>query len=208
MLKILLKRILIVFLLICFIGSPAIVSYILEVFINTNSAVYERTEYMPVVTPWVAPVQKKSEIGLPVRLVIPVIGVDSTIVDSGITPEGAMGAPKNPEEVAWFNFGRRPGEEGSAVLAGHYGWKNVKSAAFDNLYQLRAGDKIYIEDERGIMTTFIVKKTRRYNPEDDASSVFASYDGKAHLNLITCEGIWNKDSKSYSKRLVVFAEKE
>jgi hypothetical protein len=37
--------------------------------------------------------------------------------------------------------------------------------------------------------------------------VFASNDGGAHLNLITCAGEWNKGKKSYSERLVVFADK-
>jgi len=36
----------------------------------------------------------------------------------------------------------------------------------------------------------------------------ASSDAKAHLNLITCEGVWDKVSKSYSKRLVVFTDRE
>jgi hypothetical protein len=32
--------------------------------------------------------------------------------------------------------------------------------------------------------------------------------GKVHLNLITCGGVWDKVGKSYSNRIVVFADME
>ena len=119
-----------------------------------------------------------------------------------------MDAPKGPDNVVWFKFGPRPGENGNAVVAGHYGWKDGKAAAFDNLYKLRNGDKIYIEDDKGAIISFVVRESRRYDPEADASAVFESNDGKAHLNLVTCEGDWNETLKSYSARLVVFTDKK
>ena len=117
-----------------------------------------------------------------------------------------MDVPKDRGNVAWFELGQRPGENGSAVIAGHYGWKNGKASAFDNLYKLRKGDTLYIEDDKGVITSFVVRESRRYDPEADASEVFGSNDGRARLNLVTCEGAWDKVSRTYSKRLVVFAE--
>ncbi|MDO8572340.1 MAG: class F sortase [bacterium] len=152
--------------------------------------------------------QGKMNLGLPVRLKIPRINVDATVEYVGLTPDGAMDIPKTASNVAWFNPGSRPGENGSAVLAGHYGWKNGKASAFDNLYKLRKGDKLYVEDDKGVTTSFVMRESRRYDPEADASGVFISNDGKSHLNLITCEGVWDNVSKSYSKRLVIFADKE
>lgn len=147
-------------------------------------------------------------LGLPVRLKIPRINVDVAVEYVGVTPEGAMGVPKGPAEVAWYKLGPRPGETGSAVIAGHSGWKNNKPAVFDNLNKLQKGDKIYIEDKKGVVVTFVVREKRLYDPNADATDVFTSSDGKAHLNLVTCEGVWDKVSKSYSKRLVVFTDKE
>lgn len=37
--------------------------------------------------------------------------------------------------------------------------------------------------------------------------IFTSKDGKAHLNLITCGGVWNKLTKHYPDRLVIFTER-
>ncbi|MDO8183747.1 MAG: class F sortase [bacterium] len=144
--------------------------------------------------------------GLPARLKIPTIGVDAAVEYVGLTSDKTMDVPKNPTDVAWFELGPRPGEIGGAVIAGHYGGK--KTSAFDNLYKLRKGDKIYIEDDQGVIISFVVRETRRYDPSADASYVFGSNDGKSHLNLITCEGEWDKVSKTYSQRLVVFTDKE
>jgi LPXTG-site transpeptidase (sortase) family protein len=150
----------------------------------------------------------KERSAMPTRLTIPVINVDTVLERVGLTSKGAVDIPKNQNNAAWFELGSRPGENGVAIITGHYGWKDNKPSAFDNLYKLHIGDKLFIEDEKGATTTFVVRETQRYNPDADASGVFISEDGASHLNLITCEGVWNKDSRSYSKRLVVFADKE
>lgn len=146
--------------------------------------------------------------GVPVRLKIPSLNIDSAIEYVGLTSDGEMDVPKDRANVAWYDLGSRPGENGSAVIAGHYGrWKNGDVAVFDNLDKLKFGDKILIESNDAIIS-FVVRETKSYQPEADATEVFFSSDGKAHLNIVTCEGEWNKISKSYAKRLVVFADKE
>ncbi|MEK7064522.1 MAG: class F sortase, partial [Patescibacteria group bacterium] len=156
----------------------------------------------------VADSELSNGIGIPVRIIIPRINLDAVIKSVGLTVNGAMDAPKIPAETGWFSLGVRPGEVGSAVIAGHSGWKNNIPSAFDELNKLRVGDSISVVDDNGAVTTFIVRKIQIYDPNADASDVFSSSDGKAHLNLITCEGVWNKISKSFSKRLVVFTDKE
>lgn len=152
--------------------------------------------------------QEQASVGLPARLKIPVIGVDSAVIPVGLTSDGAMEVPKGPADVAWFNLGPRPGESGSAVIAGHYGWKNNIPAVFVNLHKLSKGDKISVEDEKGVTTTFVVREIRTYSKDRVAPDVFGSDDDKAHLNLITCTGVWNKAEKTRSDRLIVFTDKE
>ena len=118
-----------------------------------------------------------------------------------------MDDPENPDTVAWYNLGPRPGESGSAVIAGHYGWKENIPAVFDDLHKLKAGDKIYVENEDGVSITFVVLETQIYDKDADASKVFWSDDGKSYLNLVTCTGVWNQDEETRSHRLIVFAER-
>lgn len=153
-------------------------------------------------------VAEQPRAGLPIRLKIPTIRVDAAIDSLGLTPEGLMDVPKGPGTTGWYELGPRPGEAGSAVIDGHFSWKNNLPAVFDNLSELQKGNKIFVEDDTGASIVFVVRDIQRYDPEADASEVFFSTDGKSHLNLITCGGTWNKKSKSFSQRLVVFADKE
>ncbi|MFA6397529.1 MAG: class F sortase [Candidatus Paceibacterota bacterium] len=143
---------------------------------------------------------------MPARIKIPKIKINTNIEFVGLNSKGEVGVPNGPSSVAWFNLGPIPGEIGSAVIDGHSGWKNGP-AVFDNLYKLKKGDKILIEDKKGMITTFVVSKIKKYDPKANASEVFVLNDGKAHLNLITCTGFWNKVLKSHSSRLVVFTDK-
>lgn len=147
------------------------------------------------------------EPGLPWRLTIPAIQVDAMVDYVGLTADGAMDVTMNQDNVAWYQLGPRPGEEGSAVIAGHFGpWNNGRGSVFDRLHLLSIGDQIAVEDDQGVKTVFVVRESRRYNPDDDVPEVFGSNDGLAHLNLITCEGEWDSVTKNYSKRLVIFAD--
>jgi len=143
----------------------------------------------------------------PARLKIPSIGVDAKVESVGLTPQGSVGVPEGPSDAAWFDRSPSPGEVGNAIIVGHFGWKDGLPSVFDDLSRLQKGDVLYVEDGAGMIVTFVVRESRRYDPKADASVVFDSNDGKAHLNLITCEGVWDATKESYSLRLVVFADK-
>lgn len=149
------------------------------------------------------------ESALPTRLKIPRIQIDAQIDPMNVTPSGGMEVPSGPHNVGWFSGGPHPGDTGSAVIDGHYGrWKNGDRSVFDNLDTLEKGDIVYVENEKGETNTFVVREFRTYDPSADTSDIFSSDDEESHLNLITCEGVWDKVSKSYSKRLVVFTDKQ
>lgn len=150
----------------------------------------------------------EQNIGVPVRIKIPSISVNAVINKAAVEADGSMGVPKLPGDTAWYMLGPKPGENGNAVIAGHVNWLYGAKAVFENLRKLKPGDKIMVQDENGAIISFVVRESRTYDALADATPVFSSTDGKAHLNLITCGGVWNKRTKQYSKRLVVFADKE
>lgn len=153
------------------------------------------------------PVQASS--GIPTRIKIPKIKVDIALESVGLNPDGVLGVAKGVGNAAWYNLGVRPGDNGSAVINGHYGrLKNGKMGVFTNLKKLRKGDKIFTKDINGLTTTFVVREIRKYALKADATEVFYANDYDSHLNIVTCEGVWNKITKTYSNRLVIFADKE
>lgn len=144
--------------------------------------------------------------GLPVRLQIPIIGVDTAIEDAYVTPDGRMDVPSGSVNVAWYALGPHPGEKGSAVIGGHFGIDKGIPKVFYNLNKLNVGDKVYILDDKNQVLEFVVKSIRLFGRDADASTVFYSTDSLAHLNIITCEGVWNKVNDSYPDRRVVFTD--
>jgi LPXTG-site transpeptidase (sortase) family protein len=151
--------------------------------------------------------EKKISPGSPVRLVISKIHVDAPVDKMGLTSQGFMEAPAGPKNVGWFSLGVRPGEIGSAVIAGHYGrWKTGSGSVFDHLNTLKKGDMISVSDDTGATIVFTVRELRQYDKNGSSEDVFSSTDGKAHLNLVTCEGTWDPVLKTYSNRLVVFSD--
>lgn len=144
---------------------------------------------------------------VPVRIKISAINVDAPIETIGLTKDGAVGIPSDPDNAAWFDGSPRPGKTGNSIITGHVNWYYGATGVFEKLNELEAGDIIEIQDDNGTTTSFIVRESKSYDDTAQATDVFISTDGRSHLNLITCEGIWNKITKSYSQRLVVFTDK-
>ena len=142
----------------------------------------------------------------PVQLNIETINVNAPISPVGLTPLGNMDISENPTELAWYQLGPKPGEEGSAVIAGHYGWKNGVPSVFNDLHTLVKGDTVSVDASDGSTKVFIVSRVATYAPDQDATYIFKSDDGLAHLNLITCQGAWNNSQRTYSERFVVFTD--
>lgn len=143
--------------------------------------------------------------GLPLRLQIPTLQVDANIAYMGLTADGDMDVPPDLINVGWYKFGTKPGEQGSAVIAGHLeGTEDL--GVFINLNKLRGGDLINVRNDRGELVSFAVRETRTYQQDERPDEIFNKTDG-SHLNLITCSGIWDNAKKRYSHRFVVFADK-
>ena len=156
----------------------------------------------PTATP--DPERETADAALPQRLRIPAVDVDAPIVPVGVTADGFMDAPAGPDDTGWYRYGPRPGEVGSAVIAGHSGFRSGP-AVFDDLPKLEVGDTLIVTDAEGDLMTFRVRMMRTYRWDDSAPEVFNGTGGR-YLNLVTCTGPWDAAAGSSSQRLVVFAE--
>lgn len=138
------------------------------------------------------------------HLKIPKIGVNTVIKEMGVTSDGAMAVPGNRVDVGWFSLGTRPGQVGSAVIGGHNRFDG-DGAVFADLNQLERGDVLSVVDAKGVSTSFVVRDMRTYDATDTNTGIFESESG-AHLNLITCSGVWDPVTKTSTQRLVIFTD--
>ncbi len=142
----------------------------------------------------------------PVKLIIPTISVDAEIQRVGKTSAGKMAVPTNFVDVGWYKYGHFPGTVGNAVIAGHLDNGKGNPAVMNDLSELRIGDKVYVTNKEGQTLQFVVTGMSLYDYNDAPLDMIFGSSTKAHLNLITCDGVWDQSKKNYDKRLVVFTD--
>lgn len=99
----------------------------------------------------------------------------------------------------------KPGENGNAVIAGHFD-HYTGPAIFYHLRKLKSGDKVFLYDDKGTKLVFIVKTVESFKVKEAPLERIFGASPKAHLNLITCAGKFNKKTQEHAQRLVVFTE--
>lgn len=141
---------------------------------------------------------------LPARLLIPTLGINANVQYVGTNKAGDVGVPSNFVDVAWYKNGVVPGSPGSAVIDGHVDNGLSLPGVFKRLTDIRVGDSLYIETKGGSELHFVVYDIEVYTYKNvPMRKVFASGD-VAHVNLITCEGVWVTSGKTYDHRIVVY----
>ncbi len=148
-----------------------------------------------------------ARLGVPIRLEVPSIGVSAIVEQVGITRDRAMGVPSTWDRVAWFKLGFRPGEAGNAVMAGHLDTSSGGPAVFWNLDKLAPGDEVIVHYSNGDRLVFVVQGSAVYDYDASGPSIEQIFGPAqtANLNLITCNGAWDRGRATYTKRLVVFS---
>ncbi|MCX6523689.1 MAG: class F sortase [Actinobacteria bacterium] len=145
-----------------------------------------------------------AEVGVPIRIAIPELGVDSEVVPVGLEDDGSMGLP-GASEAGWYQYGQRPGQpQGSAVIAAHVDY-NKKPGVFIKLNSLPIGAEVLVTDDAGAVHRFIV--TERFQVEKGelpAAELFRT-TGDPVLTLVTCGGSFSKSRRSYADNIVIRA---
>lgn len=143
--------------------------------------------------------------GDPVRVTVPVIGVDAAIVAVGLKPDGAMQTPEFGL-AGWYSPGPRPGEPGPAVVVAHVDSKANGPDVFYRLRELAPGDEITVH-YRGMSKTFVV--TGKEQTPKTALPTDRIWNGATTpaLRLITCGGAFDRSARSYLDNVIVYADR-
>ncbi|HEX8923730.1 MAG TPA: class F sortase [Patescibacteria group bacterium] len=140
----------------------------------------------------------------PKILSIPKLGIEAPIEEVGMDASGAMDIPQKANDTAWYKLGPKPGQMGSAVIDGHVDWYSGP-AVFFRLNELNINDIVRVTAADGKKYTFRITDKKRFDDKNfPIAEVFTKNDAK-RLNLITCVGTFDKKTKNYSQRLVIFS---
>ena len=149
-----------------------------------------------------APVQRPA----PVRLAVPALGVDTGVDPVGVEPDGQMTIPAEVDRVGWYRFGPAPGDDGSAVLAGHVDDAEQGLGAMAPLQGAEVGDEVVVTDATGTATRWRVVSRELISKQVLPLDRLFARDGPPRLTLITCGGPFLPEFRSYRDNVVVVAE--
>jgi len=139
----------------------------------------------------------------PLRLRIPAIGVDTSLVRLGLTSTGALDVPTRAMTAGWYTGSPVPGRTGPAIIAGHVHWSGVP-AVFARLAELGPGDAIVVVRSDRTTVTFTVDRVATYaKTRFPTALVYGSLDVPG-LRLITCGG-YDPVVRAYEANVIVFA---
>ncbi|MET9440304.1 class F sortase [Streptomyces sp. NPDC006610] len=141
----------------------------------------------------------------PDRIRIPAIRVDAPLTGLGLTATGSLDVPPadRPGLAGWYEAGTRPGERGTAIVAGHV--DNADGpAVFYRLGALRRGSVIEIDRRDGGVAVFRVHAVEVYDAEDFPDEKVYGAAPRPELRVITCGGGYARGT-GYRGNVVVFA---
>lgn len=141
----------------------------------------------------------------PVRLRIPALQLDTTIVPLGLNDDGSLEVPAGAHVTGWWTAGPEPGEASAAVITGHVD-SHDGPGVFFLLHQLEAGELVHVDRVDGSTTTWVVRSTEQHAKEYFPTRRVYARSPRPLLRLVTCGGGFNWTQRSYSDNVIVFAE--
>lgn len=149
------------------------------------------------------PVMAESE---PVRIKIPAIDLDAPFsAPLGLDEKKEVEVPKDYVSVGYYKFGPTPGELGPAVVLGHVDSFEGPAVLY-SLGKLKEGDTIEVERKDGSTAVFAVTEMERNSQDDFPTEKVYGKLPYAGLRLITCTGVYDRNSLRYSHNLIVYAK--
>jgi LPXTG-site transpeptidase (sortase) family protein len=137
------------------------------------------------------------------RIRIPAMGVDASLVDLGFNDAGLLDVPWDGAVVGWYTLSALPGEPGNALLGAHVDWRG-STAVFWRLRDLTAGDMIYIDTAAGELV-YRVDSAGVVPNDTPLGEVLDTRSGSQSLTLFTCGGTFDQAEREYDQRVIVRA---
>lgn len=154
--------------------------------------------------PAAADIADPTALGIPNRIRIPRIGVDSILEHLTLGPQGELNAPVDFDLAGWYSGGVAPGQVGPAIIAGHVD-SAVGPAVFARIGELVAGDEIVVSTSTGTDLTFVVTGSAQSAKAAFPTDEVYSNVPRPELRLITCAGAFDRSVGHYTDNLIQFA---
>lgn len=141
----------------------------------------------------------------PVRVSIPVLGVRSDVVPTGVDRDGTTQIPDDVDVLGWYRYGPAPRDLGSTVVVGHRDGRGQGRGALYALGALGVGDRIRVTLADGSRVDYrVVAREVLGKQAVPLEDIFARSGGRV-LSLISCGGVYDRARGGYQANVLVTA---
>lgn len=143
----------------------------------------------------------------PVRLAVPSVDIDMTVVPVGVADDGGMELPPDATEVGWYRFGPAPGSgAGNALLAAHVDSRLSGIGPFARLRHVDVGARVVVTADDGTQLGYRVSSVEKIPKDRAPLDAWFGRSGDPRLVLVTCGGAWDAKIGHYADNVVVTAD--
>jgi sortase (surface protein transpeptidase) len=145
---------------------------------------------------------------VPVRICIPVIGVNATVLQLGLNADRTVQVPPLSEvgDAGWYRNSPAPGEDGPTIILGHINSAQYGPGVFVNLGRLHPGAIVSVARADGAVATFRISRVGEYSKTAFPTQLVYGNTAGPTVRLITCGGTFNSATRSYEDNIVAFGE--
>lgn len=137
---------------------------------------------------------------------LPTIASGGFIQKVGVDQNKQVAVPDNIHIAGWFVDMVKPGQNGLSIIDGHVDGRG-RAGIFNNLINLKQNDKFTVELGNGSKLTYKVMDVKSVKTAEAANLLFSQNPKvKKQLNLITCGGNFDTQSRQYQERVIISAE--
>ncbi|MDX6266136.1 MAG: hypothetical protein QOD70_876 [Frankiales bacterium] len=158
--------------------------------------------------PMEPPAQPAPAAARPVRLQVPALGIDSSLLALGQAEDGTVAVPApgpDYDRAGWYRYSPTPGSVGPSVILGHVDSAHGGPSVFFRLGAVRVAEQVLVTGADGRVIRFTVRKVVRVAKKDFPTALVYGNTTDAELRLITCGGRFDHGTGHYLDNVIVFA---
>lgn len=143
----------------------------------------------------------------PTRVSIPSISAESSLIPTGLKPDGSLAVPpvSQPRQASWYDQSPSPGEKGPAVILGHVNG-NGQRGVFADLNRVVGGQQVFVDRADGTRAVFKVSRVDTFKKDSFPTDLVYNNTPNAQLRLITCGGQYDRANRNYLSNVIVYAD--
>ncbi|MDP9115720.1 MAG: class F sortase [Actinomycetota bacterium] len=144
----------------------------------------------------------------PLRVCIPSIGVNASVIQLGLNADNTVQVPPLSQiaDAGWYRYSPVPGAPGPTIILGHVDSAQYGRGVFFDLGRMRAGDRVSVTRSDGAVATYRITRVSEFAKSAFPTQLVYGNTPGPTVRLITCGGAFDASAGSYVDNIIAFGD--